>query len=295
MSHKKMSLFISGCLIVGAAVACGHKVDRDKNDKGDSAKTKTAADKTKAEQEGKGGQPGIPVIGLNAMDSDGKIVDGLHFNMLTGKGADGKQAPLTTQAKPVKSLSESDEKALKDVKALKTYINVGCSEDQLKDVSLSGLTKQDAPKVYEDGIYSVKANVVTLCGDLQPFLMASFTADTILVSDAKSTLRARSGSESVSFRANRLIIKGNSEIKVVELDATSTPVERVMVIVNDKVEVKNVGQLTLTTQGADAGSSTPPSKALLAQKEAAKKAAEEAAKKAAEETTKQAAPDAAQK
>lgn len=263
MLSKKIGLLVSGSLLIGAAVACGHKIDKAKNDKPASQVTDPNKPKTPANpaaptaDEGKAGQPGKIILTLAALNDDKSAKNDLiDVFFRTGKDKDGKAEELTAM-KPqlVQALESADEKTLKEIKDLKTFTNLGCSEDQLKNVTLTDLKEEKANDVQEDGLLVVRANVVAICGAAPNATMTLINADTLFLAEAKASVRAVGNNESITLRANRLILQGLSEITATEAESNTPSTDagiRIAVVVGEKIEARQDGSLSLAAIGSSA-------------------------------------------
>ncbi|QDK46109.1 hypothetical protein DOM22_13540 [Bdellovibrio sp. ZAP7] len=203
-----------------------------------------------------GGQPGkVNIMGVLVVDDAEKggktLKSGISLNLMGGKALDGKVAEVT--AKPQDSLSQNQNQKDTDVEKAETestYLNVGCSEDQIDKTYTNGLTAKELGDVKDATSVRMTAKVVFICGNVGlRTISAAIKADKLILDSVNLVNMVAAGA--VDVAANSLVLKGQNRIGTMGVDTAGEVVDAPILNMNVIKDVTGDGTLMLTSQGGN--------------------------------------------
>ncbi|QLY24293.1 hypothetical protein [Bdellovibrio sp. KM01] len=201
-----------------------------------------------------GGQPGkVNIMGVLVVDDAEKggktLKSGISLNLLGGKALDGKVAEVT--AKPQDSLGQNQLDSDVEIAAKESsYLNVGCSEDQIDKTYTNGLTAKELGDVKDATSVRMTAKVVFICGNVGlRTISLAIKADKLILDSVNLVNMVAAGA--VDVAANSLVLKGQNRIGTMGADAAGEVVDAPVLNVNVIKDVTGDGTLMLTSQGGN--------------------------------------------
>ncbi|UYL07555.1 hypothetical protein B9G69_010915 [Bdellovibrio sp. SKB1291214] len=209
-----------------------------------------------------GGQPGkVTIMGAlvvaDAEKGTKTLKSGISLNLQAGKSATGTVAEVTS--KPEDSLAESQTDTSVDSAAVEsTYLNVGCSDDQIDKTYTNGLEAKTLPDFKNTTSVALSAKVVFICGNVGlQTISAAIKADTLVLNAVNLVNKVQVGG--LDIAANNMVLKGQNRLGTMGVDSAEAVVEGPRLIVNVIKEVSGEGSLMLTSQGGNVIAATAES------------------------------------
>jgi hypothetical protein len=218
-----------------------------------------------------GGQPGkITVSGaLVARDEQKNALSlkaNVSMNVVGGKAQDGKVAEVDEDHQPFLVISQSDS-SLTSLGSQKTYMVVGCSDDQVENSYTNGLEKKATPDLKNATSVDLSAKVVFVCGEVKTGAIATvLKADQLILNNVSIDNTVTAGALDVG--ANTLVLIGQNKVSTTGVDVAGSVSEAASLSANVTKEISGDGSLAIVSQGGNVISAANASTSVSAQQQA---------------------------
>lgn len=206
-----------------------------------------------------GGQPGkITVSGALVTRDEAKnalsLKASVSMNVVAGKAQDGKVAEVDDEHQPFLAISQSDS-SLTSLASQKTYMVVGCSDEQVDKSYTNGLELKATPDLKNATSVDLSAKVVFVCGDVATAAIATVVkADQLILNNVNLDNKVSVGA--LDIGANTLVLIGQNKVSTTGVDVAGTVTEAASLTANVTKEISGDGSLAIVSQGGNVISAT---------------------------------------